>query len=273
MLQIVLLVSLQTLWARIFFSVWLAFPCIFHWFSFIFLTFPLFSTSFCWFSFFLQLFFPHFPSFSSLCLCFPSGFRWLSLSFHWFCFVFLIHVFICFLVFAISLCFYFSCPSCFPVSCVAQASFGFTAFSSLFFCFYLGYASFVSPFSLVVLPVPEFLFFPPLVFVRCPHFFLLQHILLLLLVVGGGCCCCLGLFCELTATVLVNDVAVLLTLDEPEAGGQPLKKHRWGARGRAQRLPPQCVPCCSLLFARACFCFLLLLLLIDTMLSLKKSRL
>ena len=75
--------------------------------------------------------------------------------------------------------------------------------------------------------------------------------------------------CRLKATMtimLVNDAVVLLSLHEVAAGGQPLKKAGGGRGGRAQRLPPQCVP----YVARRCLCVCLpLLMLIDTMLSLK----
>ena len=55
------------------FSVCLAFPCVFHWFSFIFLTCPLFFIVFP----LVLLNFPNFPLFS-------IGFPWFSLFFHCF---------------------------------------------------------------------------------------------------------------------------------------------------------------------------------------------
>ena len=51
--------------------------------------------------------------------------------------------------------------------------------------------------------------------------------------------------------MLVNDAAVTLSLHEVAAGSQPLKKADGGRGGRAQRLPPQCVPRCSSLFVCA----------------------
>ena len=65
------------------------FSVVFHRFSLVFLVFPLIV----W------------PAFSSLSLGFPSGFRWLSLFFHWFYFVSLrFHWFYC--MFIISLRFF-----------------------------------------------------------------------------------------------------------------------------------------------------------------------
>ena len=151
-------------WICFCFSVWLAFPCIFHWFSLhfpslsfvfhrfslVFLVFPLvllhvlhfcivfhrLSLVFLVFPLFC-LHFPHFPLvFHPVlvgCLCF----------FHWFCFV---SVFISFIAFSSFLCvclllfsFMFSCFLCCPL-----VLYGFLLhFSSLFCCFYLGYVSWV----------------------------------------------------------------------------------------------------------------------------------
>ena len=86
------------------------------------------------------------------------------------------------------------------------------------------------PLSLVVLHISDF--FPPLVFVHCPHSCLLQHTWLLLVVAvvgggggGGGGCCRLGLFCELTAAAFVNDVAVLLSLNQRAEAKKPKAKN------------------------------------------------
>ena len=67
-------------------------------------------------------------------------------------------------------------------------------------------------------------------------------------------------------TMLVNDVAVLLSLNEIAAGGRPLKNAGEGARGEGAAPPPAMR---SMLFVVVCVC-LLLPLLVDTMLSLKK---
>ena len=67
-------------------------------------------------------------------------------------------------------------------------------------------------------------------------------------------------------TMLVNDAAVLLSLHEVAAGGQPLKK-LGGARGESAAPPPAMR---SMLLVVVCV-RLLLSLLIDTMLSLKKT--
>ena len=67
-------------------------------------------------------------------------------------------------------------------------------------------------------------------------------------------------------TMLVNDAAVLLSLHEVAAGGQPLKKAGGGARGEGAAPPPAMR---SMLLVVVCV-RLLLSLLIDTMLSLKK---
>ena len=61
----------------LFFSVWLAFPCVFHWFSFIFLPCPLLSIGFPWFSLF-------FHCFACIFLTFP----WFSIRFSLVVFVF-----------------------------------------------------------------------------------------------------------------------------------------------------------------------------------------
>ena len=101
--------------------------------------------------------------------------------------------------------FYFSFLSCFPASCV------FHGFSVLY-CMFLIVLLFLPwicligfPVSLVFLHLPVYyVFFPALVFVHCPHSFLLQLICLVLVVVvvvgggggggGGGGCCCFGTF-------------------------------------------------------------------------------
>ena len=59
------------------FPVWLAFPCVFHWFSFIFLTCPLFSIDFPCFSLVFHWFYFNFLIFP----LFSIGFPWFSLVF------------------------------------------------------------------------------------------------------------------------------------------------------------------------------------------------
>ena len=228
-----------------------------------------------------------FPACSSLCLCFSFGFRWLSL--------FLSigfassYVFIGFLVFSWFLCVFIL---------VFLHVFLFLMFSTgfWFYCIFLSVLLFLPwicfiwfHLSLVVLHIPDFLFLPPLVFVHCPHSFLLQHIWLLLVLVvvvvgvvvvvvvvggggggGGGCCCCLGLFCELTGSVFVNDVAVLLSLNQRAAGGQPLEK-AGGGSGREGAAPPPAMRFMLLVVVCVVVCvrLLLLFLLIEAMLYLK----
>ena len=106
------------------FSVWIGFPFIFHWFSWIFLTFP------CFYCFsFIFLTFPCFPLvfivFSLVFLHFPHFFlvfHWFSLFSHWFSFIFLT-----FYLFSIgSHWFFIGFPSC----------------SSFFCCFPLVFLSF-----------------------------------------------------------------------------------------------------------------------------------
>ena len=67
-------------------------------------------------------------------------------------------------------------------------------------------------------------------------------------------------------TMLVNDVAVLLSLHEVAAGGPAIKKGGWGARGEGAA-PPLAMR--SMLLVVVCV-RLLLLLWSDTMLSFKK---
>ena len=235
------------------FSVWLAFPSVFLCFPSVFVGFPCFSIVF--------------PAFSSLCLCCPSGFRWLSLFFRWFCFVFLTFslVFLHFPDFSV---FLFSFPSCFPVSCV------FLFFVLLYFrhCSFAFTLDMLHVFPCFIGCLTSSWIFPPVAFVHCLHTFLLQHIwhgccLLLLLVVDVVAVLVCSVSWRLTATVLVNDVAALLSLNEVAAGGQPLKE-AGGGRGEGAAPPPQCVPCCSVLFVCA---LLLLLLVVETLLSLKKA--
>ena len=84
---------------------------VFRRFSLVFIVFPLvlvhfphFSVVFHGFSLVFLVFSIVLPAFSSLSLGFPSGFRWLSLFFHWFCFVSLrFHWLYC--IFIPSLCF------------------------------------------------------------------------------------------------------------------------------------------------------------------------
>ena len=194
-------------WDFFCFPVWLAFPCVFHWFSFIFLTCPLFSIDFPCFSlvfhwfYFNFLIFPlfsiGFPWFSLVFLVFPLFclhfltfplFCFVSLRFHWFDCIFIISLrfftsifFHVFLLLVFSMFFWF-----------------YTAFSSLFCCFYLGYVSLVFLFhwfSYIFLYIMVFSCIG--IFVHCPHSFLLQLMWLVLVVVvvgGGGGCCCFGAF-------------------------------------------------------------------------------
>ena len=108
------------------FSVWLAFPCVFHCFSFIFLTCPLFSVGFPWFS----LFFHWFYFISSFFRCFPLVFLGFPCFFPLFCLHFPHFPLVFHLVFVSCLC-----------SSIGFASFryvfiGFIAFSS-FLCAFL----------------------------------------------------------------------------------------------------------------------------------------
>ena len=59
------------------------------------------------------------------------------------------------------------------------------------------------------------------------------------------CCSCLWLFCSSFESVVCyccSSCCCCCWLSS-EGEGRIKKKNRWGARGRAQRLPPQCVPC------------------------------
>ena len=159
------------------FSVWLVFVCVCYWFSILVLIFSLFSIGFpcfwifhCFSCVFLTL--PLFSIrvslvalvFPLVLLCFPYVFIGF-LVFSWFLCVFIsvfLHVFLL-LVFSTGFWFY----------CIFLTAILFLLWIC-FICF---------PLSLVVFHIPEFLFFPPSVFVHCPHSFLLQHM------VAAGCCC------------------------------------------------------------------------------------
>ena len=154
----------------------------------------------------------------------------------------------------------FSCFLCFP------CFFCFTLFYCIFLIvlLFLPWVCFICfPFLLAVVYTCSWIFVFPLFFLHRFLFIFLTLpccdiigcclLLLLLVIVGNCCCCCFGLLCELTATVFVNDVAVLVPLNEPAARGPTIYKNP------AMR---------SMLFIVVCM-RLLLLLFIGTMLSLK----
>ena len=158
----------------------LHFPLVFLAFSFlvlcfpsVFVGFPCFSIGFTSCPSFLHCFpsvvlgFPCFsivlPAFSSLSLSFSSGFRWLSLFFHWFCFV---SVFISFIAFSSFLCvclllfsFMFSCFLCCPLvlyGFVLHFPHCFVVFTLEFF---IGFIVFILVFILVLLHFPQVFLF------------------------------------------------------------------------------------------------------------------
>ena len=195
------------------------FPCfslVFHWFYFNFLIFPLFSIGFPWFS----LFFHCFACISSLFHCFAS-FRYVFIG------LIAFSSFLC--VFLLQFSFMFSCFLCFP-----WVFWFYTAFSSLFCCFYLGYVSLVFLFHWF-----SYIFLYIMVF-SCIGFCSLSSLFSVATYMVGACCCCccwwwwwwlllfwcfhvfsVGWRLKATMTMLVNDAAVLLSLHEVAAGGQP----------------------------------------------------
>ena len=125
------------------------------------------------------------------------------------------YVFIGFIAFSSFLCvFLLYFFSCFPVSCIFHGFFRFILhFPHCFVVFTLDMFHWFSCFIGCLASSCVLWFFPALVFVHCPHSFLLQRIwlvLVLLVVVvvvvvgggggaagaggGGGCCCCFGTF-------------------------------------------------------------------------------
>ena len=206
---------------------------VFHRFSLFFIGFPL-----------VLLQFPHFSvvfhRFSSVFL----GFPWFSLFFHCFacisslfhCFASFRYVFIGLIAFSSFLCvfllqfsFMFSCFLCFPLF-----FWFYTAFSSLFCCFYLGCVSLVFLFHWF-----SYIFLYIMVF-SCIGFCSLSSLFSVATYVVGACCCCcwwwwwwllllfwcfhvfsVGWRLKAIVTMLVNDAAVLLSLHEVAAGGQP----------------------------------------------------
>ena len=168
---------------------------VFHRFSLFFIGFPL-----------VLLQFPHFSvvfhRFSLVFLGFPCFFHCfacISSLFH--CFASFRCVFIGLIAFSSFLCvFYFNFLSCFAASCVFHGFFGFILhFPHCFVVFTLDMFHWFSCFIGFLASSCILWFFPALVFVHCPHSFLLQLMWLVLVVVvvvggGGGGCCCFGAF-------------------------------------------------------------------------------
>ena len=261
-----------------FFSVWLAFPCVFHWFSFIFLTCPCFPSVFRGF----HCFSIGFTSFSSFVLLFSIGFPWFSLfffhcfaciflTFPWFSIWFSLVVFVLplvllrFVTFSLvllhfhnfSVLFNFSCFSCFPASCVFH---WFFALSSLFCCFYLGCVSLVFLFHWLSYIFLYIVVFPALVFVHCPHAFLLQliwlvlvQLLLFLVVVVVAALVLSCTFCGLTAESPYDYACqwccCLAVATWSNSRGPTIKKGGWGARGEGLPSPRNAFHA-----ARRCLC-------------------